>query len=187
MPRALAEQTAAIDRTLTMPMGWMAEVYGWFLQNSFLHALKVQGMPLWEHWRLRACPAVRTALAAAGEVEALAALSAYAYERPADRYPELVDEGPLFAGEGMAHPLMPPGVCVPNDLSLGGERRLMLISGSNMSGKSTLMRRSEPTPYWPWPVRRCGLRGSRFRPSCSGRPCAFAIAFTKGLRISTRS
>jgi hypothetical protein len=140
VPRALAEQSAAIDRALTIPMGWMAEVYGYFLQNSFLHALKVQGMPLWEHWRLKARPAVRAALVAAGEVEALAALSAYAYERPGDRYPELVDEGPLFAGEGLAHPLMPTGVCVPNDLSLGGERRLVLISGSNMSGKSTLMR-----------------------------------------------
>ncbi|HVU88821.1 MAG TPA: hypothetical protein VHD36_15975 [Pirellulales bacterium] len=140
VPRALAGQTAAIDRALAMPFGWMAEIYGLFLQNSFLHALKVQGMPLWEIWRLRARPAVRAALAAAGEVESLAALSAYAYERPADRYPELVDDGPLFAGEGLAHPLMPPGVCVPNDVSLGGERCLVLISGSNMSGKSTLLR-----------------------------------------------
>ena len=58
-PRALSEQTAAIDRALTMPMGWMAEFYGWFLQNSFLHALKVQGMPLWEHWRCRRSPRCR--------------------------------------------------------------------------------------------------------------------------------
>ncbi|HEY4313126.1 MAG TPA: hypothetical protein VGN12_26975 [Pirellulales bacterium] len=140
VPPALAEHASAIGRALTIPQRWMAEVYGLFLQNSFLHAVKVQGMPLWEIWRLRAQPAVRSALAAAGEIEALAALSAYAYERPRDPYPELVDNGPLFSGEGLAHPLMPPGVCVPNDLSLGGDRRLVLISGSNMSGKSTLMR-----------------------------------------------
>ncbi len=66
--------------------------------------------------------------------------SAYAYERPADPYPELVAEGPLFDGAGLAHPLMPPGASVPNDLSLGGDRRLILVSGSNMSGKSTLLR-----------------------------------------------
>ena len=65
---------------------------------------------------------------------------AYAFERPADPYPELVSDGPLFSGAGLAHPLMPPGACVPNDLSLGGDRRLVLISGSNMSGKSTLLR-----------------------------------------------
>ncbi len=140
VPSALAERTAVIDRALTIPNGWMAELYGLFLQNSFLHALKVQGMPLWEIWRLRARPAARAALAAAGEIEALAALSAYAFERPADCYPELVEQEPLFAGEGLAHPLMPPGACVPNDVSLGGERRLILISGSNMSGKSTLLR-----------------------------------------------
>jgi len=140
LPAALAEKTATIERALTMPSGWMAEVYGLFLQNSFFHALKVQGMPLWEVWRLRARPAVEQALAAAGEVEALLALNAYAFEHPADPYPQLIDKGPVFTGEGLAHPLMPTGVCVPNDLALGGDQRLVLISGSNMSGKSTFLR-----------------------------------------------
>jgi MutS domain V/MutS domain III len=140
VPRGLSDRVAALDRALTMPAGFIAEVYGLTLQNSFLHALKVQGMPFWEAWRLRARAPVPAALAAAGQIEALAALSAYAYQRPTDPFPELVERGPLFAGVGLAHPLMPPGTCVHNDLSLGDERCLILISGSNMSGKSTLLR-----------------------------------------------
>ena len=139
-PAQLRASAAAIDGVLTMPARFFAETYGLLLQNSFLHALKVQGMPLWEDWRLAARAAAQPALAAAGEIEALAALGAYAYERPDDPFPELVDDGPLFVGDAIAHPLMPAGACVRNDVSLGGERRAILISGSNMSRKSTLLR-----------------------------------------------
>jgi hypothetical protein len=140
VPAALGSSAAAIDRGLGFPVGWMAEIYGLLLRNSVLHALKVQAVPLLETWRLRAGAGAAEALAAAGEIEALAALGAYAYERHDDPFPELADSGPVFDGEGLAHPLMAPGSCVPNDLSLGGPRRLVLISGSNMSGKSTLLR-----------------------------------------------
>lgn len=136
----LGEQAAAIERSRTMPALYFPTVYGLTLRNSFLHCLKVQGMPLWEAWRLRARPHVREALAAAGEIEALAALSAFAYERPDYPFPELLEGGAVFAGAGLAHPLMPAAGCVANDVSLSAERRLILISGSNMSGKSTLLR-----------------------------------------------
>ncbi len=138
--RILAAQATAIERVLTMPLGFMATVYGLTLRNSFLHALKVQGMPLWEVWRQRAAPHTRQALAAAGEVEALAALSAFAYERPSYPFPELREDGLIFDGLCLAHPLMPAAGCVANDVSLSAQRRLILISGSNMSGKSTLLR-----------------------------------------------
>jgi DNA mismatch repair ATPase MutS len=47
---------------------------------------------------------------------------------------------PVFDSEGLGHPLIPAARRVVNDLRLGGERRLILVSGSNMSGKSTLLR-----------------------------------------------
>ncbi|MBI2825066.1 MAG: DNA mismatch repair protein MutS [Planctomycetia bacterium] len=136
----LSDIAAAIDRGLGFPARPLAELYGLFLQNSFLHALKVQSFPPLEAWRLAAREGIDQALAAAGRLEALAALSAYAYEHPRDPFPDLVDDGPRFEGVGLGHPLMPEGTCVTNDLSLGGDRRLVLISGSNMSGKSTLLR-----------------------------------------------
>ena len=93
-----------------------------------------------EAWRRRVGPRVPTWLDAVGEIEALCALAGYAYERPGDVFPQLVEAGPLFDGAGLGHPLIPEPQCVRNDLRLDGELRLLLVSGSNMSGKSTLLR-----------------------------------------------
>jgi DNA mismatch repair ATPase MutS len=51
-----------------------------------------------------------------------------------------VETGAIFDGEDLRHPLVPFEKCVPNSVSLGDELRLMVVSGSNMSGKSTLLR-----------------------------------------------
>jgi DNA mismatch repair ATPase MutS len=48
--------------------------------------------------------------------------------------------GAWFEAERVGHPLLPGSTCVRNDVSLGGERQVFVISGSNMSGKSTLLR-----------------------------------------------
>ncbi|HZM04229.1 MAG TPA: hypothetical protein VFC44_14590, partial [Candidatus Saccharimonadales bacterium] len=77
-----------------------------------------------------------------GEMEALSSLGAYAFERPEDPFPELLpDSAPArIEVEGMGHPLIPAARAVRNDLTLDSTRRLMVISGSNMSGKSTWLR-----------------------------------------------
>ncbi|MGH9664410.1 MAG: MutS-related protein [Bryobacteraceae bacterium] len=93
-----------------------------------------------EAWRARSGPAVRGWLAAVGEFEALLALSNYAYEHPADVFPEFIAESPWFEAEAFAHPLLPEGQAVRNDLRLGGDFRLLIISGPNMAGKSTFVR-----------------------------------------------
>ncbi len=93
-----------------------------------------------ERWRAKFGPAIRGWLEAVGEFEALAALSGYAYEHPADVMAELVEEGPLFETEGLAHPLLPLDKAVGNDLKLGRAPQLMVISGPNMAGKSTFLR-----------------------------------------------
>lgn len=94
-----------------------------------------------EAWRARSGPQLHDWIHAFGEVEALVSLASYAYERPGDPFPELRDGGPAyFAAEGLGHPLLPAASCVRNDLRLDDACRLVLISGSNMSGKSTLLR-----------------------------------------------
>lgn len=95
-----------------------------------------------ESWRGRSGGAIATWLEAVGEFEALCSLAAFAYENPADPFPELEPVGPVFEAEALGHPLIPPDQVVRNDLRLGGEEapRVLLISGSNMSGKSTLLR-----------------------------------------------
>jgi len=93
-----------------------------------------------ERWRARCGPSLGPWVAAAAEVEALCALAGYAYEHPDDVFPEIVETGPVFEGEALGHPLLSPESCVRNDVALGGELRALMMSGSNMSGKSTLLR-----------------------------------------------
>src|SRR5205823_10304395 len=75
-----------------------------------------------------------------GEFEAFNSLAAYAYENPGDPFPEIVPGEALYDGESLGHPLIASERCVRNDLHLGGAVRVLIVSGSNMSGKSTLLR-----------------------------------------------
>ncbi len=93
-----------------------------------------------EAWRRTSGPALARWLAAVGEFETLSALAGYAYETPDDSFPELVPEGPCFDALGLGHPLLPRERCVRNDVCLGEDLGVLLVSGSNMSGKSTLLR-----------------------------------------------
>jgi len=91
-------------------------------------------------WRGRSGPEIAGWLAAIGEFEALCSLASYSWENPADVFPEIIDEGAEFDAKDLGHPLLPLGTVVRNDLAIGGELRLIMVSGSNMSGKSTLLR-----------------------------------------------
>ena len=94
-----------------------------------------------DRWHAAYGGAVGAWLREVGELEAFAALATYAYERPADPFPELVEAGPLFDAEALGHPLIAPASVVRNDVALGGDGpRVVIVSGSNMSGKSTLLR-----------------------------------------------
>jgi DNA mismatch repair ATPase MutS len=93
-----------------------------------------------EAWRARHGKALANWLAALGQLEALSALAAYAYEVPADTFPEVVAGAACFEAEGLGHPLLPAARCVRNDVHLNADQRLLIVSGSNMSGKSTLLR-----------------------------------------------
>jgi hypothetical protein len=98
-----------------------------------------------ESWQQEFGPAIRGWLKTVGELEALTALAGYAYEHPADVFPELAapDEAgnaALFDAEGMAHPLLPSSMAVRNDLKLGDGLQLVILSGPNMAGKSTFIR-----------------------------------------------
>lgn len=93
-----------------------------------------------EAWRAESGPVVPRWLAAIGELEALLALASHAFEHPADPFPELVDGPPRIDAAGLGHPLLAEERCVRNDLRLDDTCRVLIVSGSNMSGKSTLLR-----------------------------------------------
>ena len=102
-------------------------------------------LPIWlshaiERWRANVGPHIAQWLDAVGQFEAISSLSGYACEHPADPFPEIVGPEPLIDAEGLGHPLIPADRCVRNDLRCGRQPQLLMISGSNMSGKSTLLR-----------------------------------------------
>ena len=107
---------------------------------AFLLLLPVHLAYAIDRWRARDGRHVRGWLAAVGDFEALCCLAAAAYEHPDWPFAEIVEGGPLLDAEGLGHPLLPAARRVANDLRLGAEPALLLVSGSNMSGKSTLMR-----------------------------------------------
>jgi hypothetical protein len=93
-----------------------------------------------EAWRRQHGGAVRHWVDAMGEIEALLSLAAYSYEHPSDPFPEFVSGAACFDAEALGHPLLPAAKCVRNNVRVCGETRVLLVSGSNMSGKSTLLR-----------------------------------------------
>lgn len=92
-----------------------------------------------EQWRTENGAFVPQWLNAVAEIEALSALASYAYEHPEDPFPEFSDI-PGIAGENLRHPLMDPARAIPNSIALNAPLGLYVVSGSNMSGKSTFLR-----------------------------------------------
>lgn len=122
-----------------------------------------------EAWKVRDGARLRDWVDVVGEMEALLSFAGYAFERPEDTFPEIIDSGggnpgggnplglPAGASGGgsplglpvgeaiydateIAHPLIPRAVAVRNSVTLGSGPRVLIVSGSNMAGKSTLMR-----------------------------------------------
>ena len=91
-------------------------------------------------WRREHGAAMLAWLEAVGEFEALVSIATYACEHPRDSFPEFCDAGPLVEGQGIGHPLLDEALCVRNDFQLGDSPRFAVVSGSNMSGKSTFLR-----------------------------------------------
>jgi hypothetical protein len=113
----------------------IAAIRGWFLLETQI-AFAV------ETWRARFGMMVEPWLRSLGEIEALSSLAGHAFEHPADPFPEFLPaSAPAeIQAEGLKHPLMAENKCMGNDVSLGPDCRLMVVSGSNMSGKSTYLR-----------------------------------------------
>ena len=127
-----------------------------------------------EAWRRRHGPRVAGWLRDTGEFEALAALATYTWEHPADPFPDIAAaaDSPVYEAEQLSHPLLPAAAAVPNDVTLGPAPRVLIVSGSNMSGKTTLLRSvgiNAVLALMGAPVRAARLRLSPLTPGATLR------------------
>ncbi|MDE3151551.1 MAG: hypothetical protein KGL93_04835 [Gemmatimonadota bacterium] len=109
----------------------------------------VQTLTLWdfhvaraiERWQRRSGARVAELMAALGEIEALAALGTLSYDNPDWVFPALAPVGEAaIAAEALGHPLLADRACVRNDVTVGPAGTMLVVTGSNMAGKSTLLR-----------------------------------------------
>ena len=136
-PQSASSAIALLCRLLTMREASLNMLFG-----------PVAAVVMWDFhfaravdaWRCRHGAAVGRWLEGVGRLEALCALASYAYEHPEDPFPSIDGNGPVFKGEGLGHPLLPAARCVRNDVVLDERQRLLIVSGSNMSGKTVLLR-----------------------------------------------
>jgi DNA mismatch repair ATPase MutS len=95
-----------------------------------------------ERWRRKHGEHVADWMEALGQLETLAAFATLAADHPSWCFPDPSSEGERvrFRATGLGHPLLRPDECVTNDVELGPPGSVLLVTGSNMSGKSTLLR-----------------------------------------------
>jgi hypothetical protein len=136
----------------------------WFYIPSLCLLAGTQLCMAIEQWRASHSAELQAWLDAWAEFEALNAVGNYAFENPENTYPELCGSGAIFQARSLGHPLLPNDSCVRNDVELNAACRFYVVSGSNMSGKSTLLRAvglNVVLAYGGAPVRAQQLRLSR--------------------------
>lgn len=126
---------------LQRSMQWLESSDNWFVRllDLFIFWTPLCMLAI-ERWRRRHGAQVRAWQAALGDFEALCSLSTFFYERTDACFPQCIAEGPALHTTQLTHPLLPRSRAVANDLQLDARRALVMISGPNMAGKSTLLR-----------------------------------------------
>jgi hypothetical protein len=140
LQRAVQEEDRAVRQLECCLMVVEHRLKEWFYPVSMLLGIGTQVAISLDAWKQRFDGPMRQWLEAWGEFEALLALATYAAEHEENVWPEIVEGKAVFEAREMVHPLLWRVDAVANDVALGGEVQFLLISGSNMAGKSTLLR-----------------------------------------------
>ncbi|PUZ21248.1 MutS domain V [Chitinophaga costaii] len=129
--RKLARISSALDQrnNLLVPL---------FLGTFFLYDLHCAYAL--EKWKAQYRDQVPEWLAVIAQMEAWNSLATFAYNHPTYAYPVLNEAEKGIVAAGLCHPLIAPEACVKNDCVLTGNTQFLIITGSNMSGKSTFLR-----------------------------------------------
>jgi MutS-like protein len=138
--RRLSNIQREIAAGAVSPPSLVCAVYRFVVQLPLLLLLLCQFVPRIDRWRRSLAKPAKEGLRALGELEAIASLAQYTFFRPEATFPTLVDNETCYDATELGHPLVRASERVDNDLQLNGALQLLLVSGSNMSGKSTMLR-----------------------------------------------
>jgi hypothetical protein len=148
----LRELQARLRVEGTSPSAHMRSLKSWTslieLRRQFLIYVFVNPLTLWDlhvlwglsRWNARVGRRTADWFAALGELEALCSLATLAFCEPEARMPEIGAPGAAFSAEKLGHPLIVSDVRIDNDLRIAGPGCALIVTGSNMAGKSTLLR-----------------------------------------------
>ena len=145
---ALQRELQSTSRPASAEVGRLARLGALLASRDNVMFALIAALLMWathcalaiEAWRARVGSHVPAWLDAVGELEALVALGTFAAEHPDYVFPTLTTPPAQLSGESIAHPLL-GDEAIANDAALGGAApALLVVSGSNMSGKSTFLR-----------------------------------------------
>ena len=107
---------------------------------NFIFLLDLYWLLRADAWKAKAKDQIETWLNSMGEMEAINSLSSFGFAHPDFTFPTIVESQHHIAATDMGHCLLPPAQRVNNDFAMEGRGAINIITGSNMSGKSTFLR-----------------------------------------------
>lgn len=133
--RTALRQLARICNTLDQRLNLLV---GMGLNSFILYDLHC--MIALERWKSRYKEDLPGWLDVIGKMEVWNSMATFAYNHPDYIFPLINEEGTRLVAAGVGHPLIPAEECVRNDIGIGSPQQFLIITGSNMSGKSTFLR-----------------------------------------------
>jgi DNA mismatch repair ATPase MutS len=129
--KKLSQLTSFFDQRLNM-------VVNILLNSLFIY--DIHCLIALEKWKEQHKDEFEKYIDCVGNIECLNSLGCFAYNHPGFVYPNINERSLYIEARQLAHPLIPENECVPNDFLIGRENQLHLVTGSNMSGKTTFLR-----------------------------------------------
>jgi len=131
-----------VIRRFSQLLNWMDEnlnlIFSVILNGLFM--FNIHMLIAVEEWRLKYRNLIPKWFAVLAEFEALSGLAAFSFNNPDFVFPELKSGEYMLNTEKVGHPLIPVDTCVTNDFEIRGWKQFYIITGANMSGKSTFLR-----------------------------------------------
>lgn len=146
---ALQQRLKESGASATAEMASLSRIVGFVnARNNEVFRFFIGPMLMWDvwcalalgRWRARAGKVAFGWFRALAELEALASLAGFAFENPDYVFPELDDARRTFDATSLGHPLIDSDKRVSNDVTIAAPGDALVVTGSNMSGKSTLLR-----------------------------------------------